>query len=199
MNKALSKSLGRNARRPAAPAPAQKHVQPARAGRVPLRKRRRSRKVLFRVPSRTQALLLNFPVVRDQMAFIYRISQVRAALALLATGYFSLRTAARALDLPPSQLCIWLRGYRERGADALRPVRRGRAARRAETCRLDIFFCQPHHPAPAAIGSPDAQPPVAADKEGSLRPGRPAPVRRIKIAPTPSRRAAKATSGDNPT
>jgi hypothetical protein len=199
MNKSISKSLGRNARRPAAPAPAQKHVQPARAGRVPLRKRRRSKKIHFHVPSRTQALLLNFPVVRDEMVFIYRLSQLRAALALLATGKFSMRTAADALDLLPSQLCVWLRGWRERGADALRPVRRGRAARRVETCRLDVFFCQPHHPAPAAIGSPDAQSPVAADKEGSLRPGRPAPVRRIKIAPTPTRKAAKATSGDNPT
>jgi len=95
----------------------------------------------FRVPARQQLLILNFPAVRRHLEFMRRIAILNAAFPMLASGHFSLRTAAAALGLAPSQLCGWLQNYRSHGAEGLRPKPRQNQRRQnaRELCELSIL------------------------------------------------------------
>jgi hypothetical protein len=75
----------------------------------------------FQIPKHKQGLVLNLPIVRRQMEWQRRVLILHSALALMATGKFSMRTASAALGISTSQICVWLKAYQERGADGLVP------------------------------------------------------------------------------
>jgi hypothetical protein len=117
---------------------AQRLARSAKAGPVPLKRRY---KIKFRAPRSVASILLQFPAVRAHMVWRERVVLVCAAKAMMAGGKFSLRTAAAALGLSVSQLCLWLQTHAASGDDGLRPKPRRTGKRHGDACKLQIFFC----------------------------------------------------------
>lgn len=129
-----------NARHPAAGLPLRRRTSLTAKPINPKGKARLLRSFPFRASRHEQLLFLDLPAVRRQRIWERRIVLMNAALAMLATGKFSLRGTATVLDVSASQLSVWLRDFREHGAAGIMPPDRRRPAV-VEACRLGVYLC----------------------------------------------------------
>jgi len=94
-------------------------------------------KIRFDISRDKQALLIRFPEVQRHIIWRLRLLTVQTAINLINRG-MSLRMAAEALQMSPSQLCVSLQDYRRAGPDGLRPRQHRPHGKAVEGCTLTL-------------------------------------------------------------
>jgi hypothetical protein len=110
-------------------------------GHRPARRRlsTRPRTFPFSLPRRQQLALLDFPVLRRELARRRRLFLTELGIAIMGAG-FSLNAAARLLRVSSARLCVWRQAYRSAGPSGLRSKSQADRSCKQAPCKISFWL-----------------------------------------------------------